>query len=288
MNSKWAGAASGVFFNPNKFDRSRTLNLAETKFNKGLAAKGYYVMGVDVGRTGDLTEAVIIKVTPAPTGVPVKQIVNIFTLEAEHFEKQAIQLKRLFNAFKCEICVLDGNGLGIGLVDELVKDQIDPDTNELLANWGVQNDDDRRYKEWQTEDTIHNALYIMKANVPINSELYAYCQNQLNNGKLRFLIDEAAAKNKLLGQVQGQKMTAAQRADYLRPYVETSILKSQMLNLIQENEGANIILKKSANKIKKDKFSALIYGLSWCMQKERRNKKRGGRDLSKLMLFTQH
>lgn len=93
------------------------------------------------------------------------------------------------------------------------------------------NDDDRRYKQWETEDTIHNAMYIMKANQPINSELFAYCQTQLNSGKLKFLIDESVAKNKLMSQSQGKKMTTLQRADYLRPYVETSILKSQMMEI---------------------------------------------------------
>ena len=122
-----------------------------------------------------------------------------------------------------------------------MRDQVDPDTDEPLYNWGVYNDDDRKYKEWVTPETIHNALYIMKANAPINSELYAYCQNQLNNGKLCFLIDESVAKNKLLAQAQGKKMSQAQRADYLRPYVETSILKSQMANLVQEKMKAQIL-----------------------------------------------
>ena len=66
----------------------------------------------------------------------------------------------------------------------------------------------------------------MKANQPINSDLFAYCQTQLNSGKLKFLIDESVAKNKLMSQSQGKKMTTLQRANYLRPYVETSILKS--------------------------------------------------------------
>jgi hypothetical protein len=34
-----------------------------------------------------------------------------------------------------------------------------------------------------------------------------------------------------------------------------------MLNLVQENEGVNIILKQSSRGIKKDKFSALEYAL---------------------------
>ena len=96
-----------------------------------------------------------------------------------------------------------------------MRDQVDPDTDEPLYNWGVYNDDDRKYREWITPETIHNALYIMKANAPINSELYAYCQNQLNNGKLCFLIDESVAKNKLLAQAGSKsRLFAAIRRNF--------------------------------------------------------------------------
>lgn len=285
-NSIWAGNIEGAFFNSSKFDQCRILNIAETKYNKGISSKGYYALGIDVGRIGCSTEVVVIKVTPAPTGVAVKQIVNIYTFEEDHFGLQAIKIKRLFNQYKCNIAVVDGNGLGVGLVDFLVEDQIDPDTDETLYNWGVYNDEERVYKKFETPDTIHNAMYIMKANQPLNSEMYSYCQSQLLSGKLKFLIDENVAKNKLIAQAQGKKMSPNQRADYLRPYVETSILKSQLMNLVQENEGANIILKQASRKIKKDKVSALIYGLYWCNLQEKKNHKRKGRNIKDFMFFT--
>lgn len=129
-------------------------------------------------------------------------------------------------------------------------------------------------------------MYIMKANTPLNSEMYAYCQTELRNGRLKFLIDDNVAKNKLLAQEQGKKMSPVQRAEYLKPFIETTMLKSQMTNLIQETENVNIILKQSSRKIKKDKVSALIYGLYYCKMQEGSRKKRKSRDLSKMMLFT--
>ena len=137
----------------------------------------------------------------------------------------------------------------------------------------------------RTDDTIVDAMYIMKANQVLNSEMYAYCQTELNSGRVVFLIDENIAKNKLLAQAQGQKMSAVQRAEYLKPFTQTSILRDQMLNLITENEGANIILKQSSRKIPKDKFSALIYGLYYCKLQEDKRGKRKKRDLSKFMFY---
>ena len=147
------------------------------------------------------------------------------------------------------------------------------------------NDEENKYKNMRTDDTIVDAMYIMKANQVLNSEMYAYCQTELNSGRVVFLIDENIAKNKLLAQAQGQKMSAVQRAEYLKPFTQTSILRDQMLNLITENEGANIILKQSSRKIPKDKFSALIYGLYYCKLQEDKRGKRKKRDLSKFMFY---
>ena len=231
-----------------------------------------------------------MKVTPAPTGVPQKHIVNIFSYEAEHFGEQSVHIKRLFHKYKCKIAVIDANGLGAGLVDWLVVDQNDPDSGEALGAFGVYNDDDGLYKRFlnNAEYPMPNAIYLMKANAAINTELYSYCQTQMGSGKIRFLIDDAQAKNKLESQSQTKRMSPAKRAEYMRPYVLTSVLRDQMGNLIQENEGMNIILKQNNRTIKKDKFSALIYALSWPkMMEEKRGRKRRG-DLTKMMLFTKH
>ena len=83
----------------------------------------------------------------------------------------------------------------------------------------------------------------------------------------------------------GQKMTPEQRADYLMPFTQTTLLKDQMLNLVQEREGANIILKQSNRDIKKDKFSSFEYGMYYVKLEEDRSKKRKTRDLSKMAYY---
>jgi hypothetical protein len=88
------------------------------------------------------------------------------------------------------------------------------------------------------------------------------------------LIDERTAKVKLLGTKVGQNMTPEKRVDYLRPFTLTSILEEEMLNLKEENEGLNIILKQTNKGIKKDKFSALEYALYYIREEEDNKKKK--------------
>jgi len=68
--------------------------------------------------------------------------------------------------------VLDGNGAGIGLVDYFVKSQIDPDTGDVYPDFGVYNDEELYYKKYKTNITEQDALYIIKANAPINTEIH--------------------------------------------------------------------------------------------------------------------
>ena len=69
-------------------------------------------------------------------------------------------------------------------------------------------------------------------------------------------------------------MTPEQRAEYLKPFTLTSILKEEMLNLREENEGVNIILKRANSRIQKDKFSAFEYGLYYIKLEEDSKRKR--------------
>jgi hypothetical protein len=61
-----------------------------------------------------------------------------------------------------------------------------------------------------------------------------------------------------------------------------------MLNLVEENQGVNIILKQSNRSIKKDKFSAFIYGLYCIRNEEELSKKKKKRNISDFLFFTQH
>ena len=106
-----------------------------------------------------------------------------------------------------------------------------------------------------------DALYILKANAPINTEAHTNAKVQMQAGKVKFLIEEKLAKAKLLGTVKGNNMTSEERADYLKPFTLTSILREELLNLREETEGLNIILKPANKSIKKDKVSALEYAL---------------------------
>ena len=288
--SVWSGDAENAFFSNDIFEKHRVLLQPEHEYSGRSSKNAYYIVSVDVGRKACTTEAVITKVTPQPQGDSIKTVVNIYTLDAEHFETQAIFIKKLYLKYKARTVVIDANGLGVGLVDFMVKSQIDPETGDTLPPFGVEggtyDNAAQDYKKYRTDETIKDAMYLVKANAPINTDAHSYVKTQMNSGKIKFLIDEQTAKAKLMGTKVGQNMTVDERNDYLMPFIQTTILKEQMMNLVEDNEGVNIILKQNSRGIPKDKFSAFEYGMYYIKLEEDRRKKRKKRNIADLLFFT--
>ena len=288
--SKWSGTAENAFFNGETFDKHRILKQPEYEYSGRSSATGYYILSVDVGRKGCDTVICVWKVTPQSMGPSIKSLVNIYTMADAHMEDQAKKLKSLYYKYKARRLIIDANGLGIGLIDFMVKPQNDEETGERYPDFGVyggtQEDAAEEYKKFHTKETEEDAMYLIKASAPINSEAYANVQTQLNSGKIKLLIDERIAKAKLLETTAGKKMTPEKRAEYLKPFTLTSILREEMLNLREENEGINIILKQTNKGIKKDKFSAMIYGLYYIKLEEESKKKKRKFNVADMMFST--
>ena len=94
--SIWSGDAENAFFSAQTFDKHRVLLQPEYEYSGRSSKSAYYVIGVDVGRIKCTTEACVFKVTPQPQGAALKSLVNLFSYEAQDFEEQAINLKRLY------------------------------------------------------------------------------------------------------------------------------------------------------------------------------------------------
>lgn len=283
--SVWSGDAENAYFSSEVFEKHRKLLQPEYEYSGRSSKNAYYVLGIDVGRKGCTSEVMVIKVTPQVQGAAIKTLVNLYSFEEEHFEDQAIKIKKLFFKYKARVCAIDANGLGIGLVDYMVKTQVDPESGDTLPPFGVENDEDGFYKKYKTDETIKDAMFLIKANAPINTEAHSYVQTQLSSGKINFLIDEREAKVKLMSTKMGQEMSPDERAERLMPFTLTTVLKDQMMNLVEDNEGVNIILKQNNKGIKKDKFSAFEYGLYYVKLDEERKRKRRSHNIADFMFM---
>lgn len=291
-NSIWTGDTESAYYSSAEFDKCRKLLQPEYEHSGRVGNSVYYIIGADIARTvkgNCTTEIAVIKCTPQAQGQDVKSVINFYSMTAEHFGKQSIFLKQLYFKYQARALVVDANGLGVGLVDFLVESQEDPETGEYYPPFGVMGGNnegiEQLYKKFITPDTVKDAVYLVKAGAPLNTEAHAYLQSQLGSSRLRFLISEKEARLKLMETKVGQNMTPEERAERLIPFQLTDNLKDQMLNLVKENEGVNIILRQGNKKIPKDRFSALEYGLYYVKLEEEKRKRRKGTSFSRMMFY---
>lgn len=231
-----------------------------------------------MGRNGWQTVITVVKVNPQRNGVGIKSVVNMIVIESEHFGIQANEIKRQYLNYMPRYVVVDGNGLGIGLVDYLVMPSSDSKTGESFSAFEVVNDDKGLYKKIDNHgDSYGKVLWIVKADSELNFEGYTALLQQMGSGKIRYLQNERDAKGDLESKKAYKTMSAGQKADAIRPFVLTSTLKNEMMNLTRpENNSTKFSLDRINKGMGKDKVSSLMYAIYVIKLREdkERNKKK--------------
>ena len=288
--SIWSGGSDESWFNFDKLQKYRKIKNPEkhAKFREG--SNQFYLLSVDVGRLNDQTVVCVFRVNVVNDKY-YATLVNLFVLgrtaETKPFSRQAADLKEIIALFNPKEVVIDCNGLGLGIADEMIREQYN-ERGEILAAYGFFNNDD--YKKIQPKNA-QKILYSMKANGPLNSKIHGNAYSRLSGGMVRFLIKEQEAKNALLATKVGQKMSIEKRIERLLPHEMTTKLFEEMANLRLKRTGVglDIVLEQINERYPKDKYSAFAYGL-WRikeLEEESQKKKRrrfgatsGGRKLT--------
>lgn len=277
--SLWQGASDESWFNFDKMAKHRKLKNPEWRAKNVSGANYFYLISVDVGRLNDQTVASIFRVNIDSNGKHWCSLVNIHVLgrtpETKPFDIQALDIKKLIKQFNPREVVIDTNGLGIGLADEMIKPQYDS-CGEYYPPYGFANDDN--YLLIQPKDAL-KILYGIKANGPLNSKIHSNAYSRIQSGLVKFLISEQEAKSCLMSTQKGQKMSIIQRIERLMPHEMTSKLFEEMANLRLKRTGnsTDIVLEQINARYPKDKYSSFAYGLWRIKELEEENAKRNRR-----------
>lgn len=257
----WLGGSEESWFNFEKMSRYRKIKNPELHQKFRGDPNIFYLISVDVGRAagGDASVAEVFRVNVRDNKY-FSTLVYIEVLgltdEARTFTGQAIGIKRLIEAYNPREVVIDCNGLGIGLADEMIRTQTDEFGNTYPA-YGFFNNDE--YKRIQPKDAA-TILYCMKANGPLNSKIHSNAYARINSGMVRFLITEQEARSALLATKAGSKMSYEKRIKRLIPHELTTKLFEEMSNLRLKKTGLDIVLEQINSRFPKDKYSAFAYG----------------------------
>lgn len=291
--SIWTGGSADSWITTDIMNKHRVVVNTEMKMNNSVKKVGYnpeqfYILSVDVGRLGCETVCCVFKVLPNMNGF-IKKLVNIEVFPDKlHFEHQAARIKEMIEAYQPREVVIDGNGLGVGLMDYMIQYNQHDITKQVYPPYGSVNDED--YLQKQPRD-CPKLIYVVKANATLQGEINSITYSELISGKVHFLISEQNAKTKLLSTEKGNRMSTEQRIRKLKPYTLESILIDEILNM-KIKDGSinqrNLVLERINTGMSKDKFSAFQYGLYRIKDYETqyiKKKTRSKRDLSQFMQF---
>ena len=293
--SIWSGSSEESWFNFDKLQKYRKIKNPETHAKFRPNTNSFYLISVDVGRLNDQTVACIFRVNIDGNGKHWATLVNIKVLarteQTKTFTQQAIDIKRLIRDFQPREVIMDTNGLGVGLADEMIKPQYD-ELGEFYPAYAFSNDES--YYSIQPKDAP-KILYGIKANGPLNSKIHGNAYARLTSGMVRFLIKEQEAKNALMSTQVGQKMSVYKRVERLLPHEMTTKLFEEMANLRLKRTGnsTDIVLEQINSRYPKDKYSSFAYGL-WRIKeieeeytKKRRRRFGTGSEVRRLTFFTE-
>lgn len=284
--SKWSGSSDESWFNLDKMTKYRKIKNPEKHAKYKQSQNLFYLISVDVGRLNDQTVVCVFRVNIVNNKY-FATLVNIYILgltpEKKAFSQQAIDLKKIIKNFSPKEVIIDTNGLGVGLGDEMIRQQID-EYGDIYPAYGFINDDN--YRKIQPVDAPQ-ILYGIKANLNLNSEIHGNVYSRISGGKVRFLIKEQEAKSALLATKTGQKMPIEERVKRLMPHELTSRLFDEMANLRLKKTGTknDIVLERINERYPKDKYSSFAYGLWRIKELEEKEVKRARRQVGKRRLI---
>lgn len=254
---KWVGCADNALVDVNKLMASRILT--EPILEMQRETDEFYI-AVDVARSENTSNnqsaIVILKVLRSPVNKRVVdiQVVNVLGVSNKmNFKNQACLIKKLKRQYKAKMVIVDGNGLGSGLVDQLLLTSYDPVTGENLGCFDTINTDNK-----PEVDNAEKCLFDMKAQGQ-QTKVVSYFINAVDSNILHMLIRK-----------QEQDFTDKEREFFdknVAPFMNTELLFMEITNLrLKVLSGNNLTVEKVVRKIDKDKFSALSYGIFYIME----------------------
>jgi hypothetical protein len=247
--SRWVGASDNQLVDINKLLNLRTLSKPRFKNDN----KGEFILGVDVARSQDSSNnqssvAVIEIKRNKNNKVTQCMLVNMFTISNSlNFTAQAVEVKKIKRDYEAKMSICDSNGLGVGLIDELMKESFDPNTGESLGCWdSINTDVTPEIRESE------KCLYDLKPQ-SANSDIIVAFMDMVESGKLRLLEKKSESEIDIMDNDSVIKYA---------PYRQTDELIEEIANLqLKTLSSGKLSIDKVIKKYNKDRVSAIMYAL---------------------------
>lgn len=273
MEALWWGDTDGAFFSYTDVTERRKLKnpmyaseITKNKTHKvpELAANERRILSADValmasgsGHKNDASAIFINSAIPTNNDVYIANFVYSESHEGLNTDELALIIRRLFKIYKCTDLVLDTSGQGLGVYDALIRDIVDPETGELYPALSCYND--KAMAERCKVDGAPKVIWSIKASAAFNSEMCILLRSGFQKGKINLLVSEQEAESVLKEKNSTyKKLSVTEQAKYLNPYLQTTMLVYELINLQYEAKGNTVKITERTG-MRKDRYSSVGY-----------------------------
>lgn len=272
--AKWFGGTGESFFSLSDLTNSRKIKKAFPPIERMLSSKDNVapvdfrckrILSVDVAlmgsskkRDNDASSLIINDVKIGSDNRFIANIVYVMNYEGLVTDELVTQIMRHFYKYKCTDLVIDSNGVGLPIVDGIMRDVIDPDTNEVYKALNCCND-----KEMAKRCKISDAkkvIWSIKANAKFNSLIAKTLRSSIIDGYVKLLINEYEAEDLLSNDKKYKTLSQTYQMKYKLPYIGTTLLVNELVKLNYEINGSDIKVKERSG-MRKDRYSSLAYNI---------------------------
>ncbi len=234
------------------------------------------IISVDVatrkGSKNDNTIIACMRLLPTNRGYD-RDIVYMESHNGENTTIQTLRIKQILYDFNANYLVLDLAQSGIAVYDQLGTVTKDDDRGIEYPAYTVMNHEsleDKIYEELFQRTTATNAIpiiYPISANAKLNNDIAVEMRDKLKKKMLGLLVEEVAAEDYLTKtnkEFLEFSDDFSMRPWYLHPYVQTTLLVNESVNLAMAIAGGNIKLVEPVG-ARKDRFTSVAYGNYFAM-----------------------
>ena len=190
--------------------------------------------------------------------------VFIDTQEGLVTDDLGILAMRYFYQYNCDYIVVDGKGVGIPIMDFIMADRFDPEFGQLYPALNCMNNAD--FADRCKVKGAAKKIFVVIANPKNNNDMCVSLRAGFQNGYINLLVDENAAEDNILSSVKYyNKQAEALQTKMKLPYVQTTLLINELINLQHETSGGLIKVIEKAS-IRKDRYSSLEYGYAFIQE----------------------
>jgi ribonucleoside-diphosphate reductase alpha chain len=266
----WIGVSDGGLVNISKLMKAMILEKPELECPKDKNGKfllNEYVISADIARSNsennNKTQIVVLKIIRDKSGkVRQVQVVNMINPpNGLNYEEQSIAIKRIFykyggnldmNKSRVKAIIIDANGVGQGVVEKLLEEQTDYQTNDELGAFATINTEDK------CQPYAPKLVYALKAQ-GINSDIIRIFIGYVEANRLKLLrkIDDMKEDN------QFSNLEASIKDEMEHACLNTQFLIDEVANLkLKKTESSGkYSVEQVVKRVDKDRWSALVYGL---------------------------